>query len=73
MVYFPVSKAADFVPSSVVFEWRLFWLQVLKRCLVLLLFLSCFVLDNSLPALGSMVGFEARTINEYTTVSVAEK
>lgn len=51
----------------------MFWLQVLKCSLVLLLFFSCFVLDNSLTALGSMIGFEAHTINEYTTVSVAEK
>lgn len=46
---------------------------VLKLSLVLLLFFGCSVLDDSLTALGSMVGFEARTINEYTTVSVAEK
>lgn len=50
-----------------------FWWQVLKLSLVLLLFFGCSVLDDSLTALGSMVGFEARTINEYTTVSVAEK
>lgn len=53
-------------------------LQVPRCSLVLFRFLfsflSCFVLNNLLIALGSIVRFEARTINEYIiTVSVSEK
>lgn len=49
-------------------------LQVPKHSPVLFGFFSWFALNNFLIALGSIVGFEVRTIHEYIiTVSVSEK
>lgn len=79
MIYFPVSKPAR--ETLFLFPWS-FNARVLLcsyRCQNItwfcsFFFLSCFALNNFLIALGSIVLFEARTINEYIiTVFVSEK